>query len=102
MAKSNKNKLDASLGHKPTKITQITKDYRRDYILHQAKTDENKAWYLELCKANLIDKKSKEKGEYKDIDVAPVRKAFVDRFFPELKKSKSKTTYFEELEELFK
>ena len=102
MAKTNKNKLDATLGHKPTKITQITKDYMRDYILSQANTDENKAWYLELCKSKSIDKKSKTKGDYKDIDVAEVRKAFVDKFFPELKKNKKEKTYLEELETLFK
>lgn len=102
MAKNNKNKLDAKLGQIPEKITQITKDYMRDYILYQANTDENKAWYLELCKSHLIDKKSKERGEYKDIDVAEVRKAFVDRFFSELKKKNTKTTYMEDLETLFK
>lgn len=100
MAKTKKDKLDAKRGDKPDKIVRITKDYMRDYILYQANTDENKAFYLQLCKKYTVSKMKDEK-EYKDIDVSKVRKEFVKKFFPELLDTKTEKTYLEELEEMF-
>lgn len=100
MAKTKTAKLNAERGEKPDKIVRITKDYMRDYIQYQANTEENKAWYLALCKANTVDK-MKDGKTYKDINVSVVRKAFVDKFFPELLKKETEETYLDELEKLF-
>ena len=102
MAKKNDNKLNAQRGDKPEKITQITKDYMRDYILFQANTDENKSWFLKACQENTVKKMNKARGEYTDIDVSAVRKLFVKRFFPNLGKKETTTTFLEDVENLFK
>lgn len=102
MAKKNDTKLNAQRGDKPEKITQITKDYMRDYIIYQANTDENKSWFLKACQENTIQKMSKARGEYTDIDVSAVRKLFVNRFFADLNKKKKTTTYLEDIEKMFK
>ena len=101
MAKTKTAKLNAGRGEKPDKIVRITKDYMRDYIQYQANTEENKAWYLALCKANTVDKLDKNGKPYKDINVSVVRKAFVDKIFPELLKKDTEETYLDGLERMF-
>mgnify|MGYP003508615310 CR=1 FL=1 len=101
MEKTKKDRLDAKRGDIPDKIVRITKDYMRDYIQYQANTEENKAWYLALCKANTVDKLDKNGKPYKDINVSVVRKSFVEKFFSDLLKKDDEETYLDELEKLF-
>lgn len=97
-------KLKAENGDKPSKKSEISKQYMKEYIKYQANTPENIAWFIELCKKNnTVKKKSKDKGEYYDIDVSAVRDKFVEKFiddFPALKKE-SETTYVDSLDDFF-
>lgn len=87
-------------GDKPTKKVQITRRYMIDYI--KATEDaEIIAWFKALCNANKKEVETKARGKYIDIDIVPVRNAFVEKFFPELIVDKQTTlepTIFEELD----
>lgn len=84
----------------PKAIPSLTKDAMLHYIKTYG-TKEDKIWYVELCKANTIEKKNnitKEMGE--GLDISKIRKEFAKRFFPHLleeKKAKSKAKSYMDL-----
>lgn len=82
----------------PTNKTQITKPFMLAYIKCEKATDEDRKWFKELCvkhqkmKVNPLDN-----SEYMDIDIPEVRKAFCDRFYPNLNGKKEKLSFFDEI-----
>lgn len=102
MAKNNtKEKLNAKKGDLPEKKVQITKEYMRDYIKYQANTPENIEWFKALCNKFKVKKTTKALGEHFDIDVAEVRKEFIDRFFADKFKKDEEVSFFDSLDDFF-
>lgn len=92
-------------GIAPEKKTQITKQSMFTYIKTYG-TDEDKAWFKETCLKYKVQKMNNLTRELCDaLDIKEVRKAFIERFYPEAfkkpKKPKKKIpTFFEELDKL--
>lgn len=85
----------------PTNKTQITKPFMLAYIRCEKATAEDKAWFKALCKdtdnqRDYISQLNNEK--YRDIDIPKVRKAFIDRFYPQLNAKKKNKTFLEEID----
>lgn len=81
---------------KPKQKSDLTKTYMLGYIKEHG-TDEDKAWFKELVRNNKVMKKSALDGkEYPQLDLAPTRQAYCERFFPNL----LKTDWFDEVEKL--
>lgn len=89
----------------PTSKTQITKPFMLAYMKSEKATPEDRAWF----KAIVADPDYRREQinqltgkPYIDIDIPKVRKAFVERFYPNLAvKKKGKKTFIEEIENLF-
>lgn len=87
----------------PTNKTQVTKPFMLAYIKSEKATDADRAWF----KALVADPKNQKEqvnqltGEtYLDIDIPVIRKAFIDRFFPQLNAKKGKKSFIDEIMEL--
>lgn len=94
MAKKRKE-LDP-LTEKPENKSDLTKTYMLGYIKAHG-TDEDKAWFKELVRNNKVMKKSALDGkEYPQLDLAPTRQAFCERFFENILKK----DWFAEVENL--
>lgn len=94
------NPLDPN--QQPQNKTDITKDYMKAYMKSVA-TEEDKAWFKKILSdpANSKEYLDQLHGTtYVDIDIPKVRKAFVDRFYPNLNKKQGKKTFIEEMMEL--
>lgn len=79
----------------PTNKVDVTKPFMLAYMKQVAKP-EDKEWFKEIVSNpdNQKDYKNQLNGStYTDIDIPKVRKAFIDKFFPNLnaKKEKNKT-----------
>ena len=88
----------------PKAIPSLTKDAML-YFVKKYGTKEDKIWYVNLCKSNIIKKTNNITKEVAEgLDISKIRKAFAQKFFPHLleeKKTKTKTkTYMDLLEEL--
>lgn len=79
----------------PSNKVEVTKPFMLAYM-RQVANEEDKAWFK-----NIVSNPDNQKEytnqlngtPYMDIDIPKVRKAFIDRFFPQLnaKKDKNKT-----------
>lgn len=79
----------------PTNKVEVTKPFMLAYMKQVAKP-EDKEWFKKIVANpdNQKDYKNQLDGStYTDIDIPKVRKAFIDKFFPQLnaKKEKNKT-----------
>ena len=82
----------------PTSKTQITKPFMLAYIKSEKATEEDRKWFKELCIKNQQEKLNQLTNEtYMDINIPVVRKAFCDRFYPNLNGKKEKATFFDEI-----
>lgn len=82
----------------PANKTQITKPFMLAYIKCEKATDEDRKWFKELCVKNQKMKVNPlDNSEYMDIDIPEVRKAFCDRFYPNLNGKKQKLSFFDEI-----
>ena len=79
----------------PSNKVEVTKPFMLAYM-RQVASAEDKAWFKKIV-ANPDNQKEYTNQlngtPYMDIDIPKVRKAFIDRFFPQLnaKKDKNKT-----------
>lgn len=86
----------------PTKKAELTKQSMLKYI--QEATAEEKKWFVDLMGKNKIKKKNNLTGEvFEGYDMAKVREAFAQKYFPEIsekvrrtKKAPKKTMSFED------
>lgn len=83
------------LTDKPTNKVEVTKPFMLAYM-RQVASEQDKAWFKEIVSnpENQKEYTNQLNGTpYTDIDIPKVRKAFIDRFFPQLnaKKDKNKT-----------
>lgn len=88
----------------PTNKTQITKPFMLAFIKSEKATDEDRRWFKSIVTNpdNQEEKVNQLNGEpYMDIKIPEVRKAFVDRFFPQLNAKKKNMSFIEEIENLF-
>lgn len=89
---------------KPEKLIQITKGYMKGYILYQANTEENKAWFKAMVKNPDFQKSVKNNltgKETIDIDIKKVRKEFCKKFFPQLVEKEPKKTFIDSIDDEF-
>lgn len=95
-----KKELDAKT-QDPQYKNQLTQNYMLDYVLARG-TKKDQIWYYKLV---LDSKKPIKRGdkEFVVLDVQSVRKAFAEKFFPDLGKAKpKKVNYFDKIEALLK
>lgn len=83
------------LTDKPTNKVEVTKPFMLAYM-RQVASEQDKVWFKEIVSnpENQKEYTNQLNGTpYMDIDIPKVRKAFIDRFFPQLnaKKDKNKT-----------
>lgn len=96
MAKSILNPLTDT----PTSLTQLTKNFMLQYIKAKG-TDEEKAWFKELCNAHAVQRTNNLNGKTtKALSLQPVHRAFAEKYFPQLLRKKQGKTFFDELDEL--
>lgn len=84
----------------PTNKTQITKPFMLAYIKSEKATDEDRKWFKELVSNpdNQEEKVNQLDGStYIDIKIPVVRKAFVDKFFPQLNAKKKSKSFIDEI-----
>lgn len=83
----------------PKKLSDLNKESMLQYIIAQNDT-EALSWFLDLCETHKIKKVrtmdarngSFKKGDiYITEDIAPIRKAFARKYFPNLVEKKTKT-----------
>ena len=94
------NPLDPA--QQPQNKTDITKDFMKAYMKAVA-SDEDKAWFKKIVSNPDNQKEYLDQlhgTTYTDIDIPKVRKAFVDRFFPNLNKKEGKKTFIDEMMDL--
>ena len=87
----------------PTNKTQITKPFMLAYIKSELASEEDRAWYKALVAKHKVMKTTNLGGvekEYPDIDIPEVRKAFCERFFPNLVAKKKAKSFFDEVMDL--
>lgn len=84
----------------PESKKEITKDFMKAFI--KTKSQDEIKWYIDLCKSNTVIRTcGLDDKEYNQPDFKKIRKAFVNRYFPELNKKKSAyVSYLDELESL--
>ncbi len=96
MAKSMLNPLTDT----PTSLTQLTQSFMLQYMRAKG-SDEEKAWFKELCNANALQRTNNLNGKPTQVlSLQPVRRAFAEKYFPQLLKKKQGKTFFDELNEL--
>ena len=91
------------LTDKPTNKTQITKPFMLAYMKSEKATAEDRAWFKKIVSdpANQKEQINQLTSEpYIDIDIPVVRKAFVDRFYPNLNAKKSKKSFIDDILDL--
>lgn len=91
------------LTDQPTNKTEITKPFMLAYIKCEKATDEDRKWFKSVVTnpENQEEKVNQLDGStYTDIKIPEVRKAFVDRFFPNLNAKKKTMSFIEEIESL--
>ena len=100
MAKTTLNPLTDT----PTKKTEVTKDFMLAYMKSDKASKEDKEWFKGIVSQpeNKTVKMNPFTNEnYEDIDIAKVRKAFIERFYPNLSvKKKGKKSFIDEIMEL--
>lgn len=69
-------KNEISIDVRPTKKSQITRNFMRDYIRYKAKGKDDKQWFYNLVEAN-----QKDDGTF---DYPAIRTEFCKKYFPEL------------------
>ena len=79
----------------PSNKVEVTKPFMLAYM-RQVANEEDKAWFKKIVSNPDNQKEYTNQlngAPYMDIDIPKVRKAFIDRFFPQLnaKKDKNKT-----------
>ncbi len=87
----------------PTNKTQITKPFMLAFMKSEKATDEDRRWFKALVTNpdNQKEQVNQLNGEtYMDIDIPVVRKAFVDRFFPQLNAKKQSKSFIDEIADL--
>ena len=87
----------------PTNKTQITKPFMLAYIKSEKATDEDRKWFKEIVSnpKNQEEKVNQLDGStYTDIKIPVVRKAFVDKFFPQLNAKKKSKSFIDEIMDL--
>mgnify|MGYP003294530183 CR=1 FL=1 len=87
----------------PTNKTQVTKPFMLAYIKSELADEEDRAWFKSLCVKHKVMKVTNlggEEKEYPDIDIPEVRKAFCERFFPNLVAKKKTKSFFDEILDL--
>lgn len=96
MAKSMLNPLTDT----PASLTQLTEHFMLQYIRAKG-SDEEKAWFKELCHANAVQRTNNLNGKTtKALSLPPVRRAFAEKYFPQLLRKKQGKNFFEELDDL--
>lgn len=95
-----KQKTLNPLTEEPTKKTEITKDFMLIYIQVKG-TDKDKKWFKDKVAEYTIEKSNNlTKETVKGLDISKLRKDFIDRFFPNLNKSKGADDFFKAVENL--
>lgn len=85
------------LTDEPRLLTDLTRDYMLGYVKSLADEKEIK-WFASVCKENIKEKTNQlNKEKVKTIDLPVVRRAFADRYFPNLIKPLSSKDFFAEL-----
>ena len=85
----------------PTNKTQITKPFMLAFMKSEKATDEDRKWFVELCKKFPKEKTNQLTGEtYPDIDIPEVRNEFVIRFYPHLTTKKKTKSFLDEVMDL--
>ena len=87
----------------PTNKTEITKPFMRAFIKSEKATNEDRAWFKTIVANPENHKEYKNQLDgttYMDIDIPKVRKAFVDRFFPNLNEKKKTMSFIDEIASL--
>ena len=89
----------------PKSIPNLTLQAMAHYVKNYCEK-EDKVWYVNLCKSNVVAKKSGEDQTTEGFDISKIRKEFAKKFFPELlkeKKAKTKTqSYMDLLDDILK
>lgn len=84
----------------PKSIPNLTKDAMLHYIKNYG-TKEDKVWYVNLCKSNIVEKKNNLTNEMSEgFNISAIRKEFAQKFFPHLleeKKTKTKTQSYTDM-----
>ena len=83
----------------PKSIPNLTLQAMAHYVQNYC-TKEDRIWYVNLCKTNVIEKKNNANETTEGFDISKIRKAFAAKFFPELlkeKKAKTKTQSYMDL-----
>lgn len=84
----------------PTNKTQITKPFMKAYIKSEKASAEDREWFKKIVSnpENQKEYKNQLDGKlYIDIDIPKVRKAFVDRFFPQLNEKKKSMSFIDDI-----
>jgi hypothetical protein len=84
----------------PTNKTQITKPFMRAFMKSEKASVEDREWFKKIVSNPENQKEYKNQLDgtvYTDIDIPKVRKAFVDRFFPQLNEKKKSTTFIDDI-----
>lgn len=85
----------------PTNKTQITKPFMLAYIKSEKATDEDRKWFKALCVQYKEEKVNQfDQSTYMDINIPEVRKAFCERFYPNLVGKKQKVSFFDSIMDL--
>ena len=88
----------------PKDKNDVTKPFMLAYMKSEKATAEDRAWFKGIVSnpANQKQYKNQLNGEeYTDIDIPVVRKAFCERFFPNiLAKKKDKKSFIDEILDL--
>lgn len=96
-------KIELDLKNPPATKVKLTKDAMLKSIKEYG-SQEDKAWFKELCNSSKIEKSNNLKGGemVETIDIKEVRKAWIARFYPDAfkKKTKKKDNFFDELDKL--
>lgn len=72
----------------PKNLVDITMDFMYDFV--ELKGDEDKKWFGELVRKNVVEKTNSKGGKTRTYNAKVVRQAFVKKYFPNLiKPSKS-------------
>lgn len=84
----------------PTNKTQITKPFMKAFMKSEKASAEDRAWFKQIVSnpANQKEYKNQLNGElYMDIDIPKVRKAFIERFYPQLNEKKKTMSFIDDI-----
>lgn len=97
------DKTELDLQNPPKTKVKLTKNAMLKAIKEHG-SQEDKEWFKKLCHDKKTTKKNnlRSGAEIETVDIAEVRKAWIERFYPGAfkKKTKKKDSFFDELDKL--